>query len=88
MSTKTEAAHALARTGLAPRGLSREQAAAYIGVSAGTFDSMIEDGEMPSAKRLRGRRVWDRVQLDKAFAALPDEDGGVDSDDVWSRAAV
>lgn len=49
---------------------------------------MILSGEMPAAKRVRGRRIWDRVQLDRAFAALPDENGDADSDDVWSMAAV
>ena len=29
--------------------------------------------------------VWDRLQLDSVFAALPDEDG---RGDVWSRIAV
>lgn len=58
---------------LAPRGLSRVQAAAYIGVSPSLFDEMVQDGRMPKAKRINARTVWDRIQLDAAFAALPDE---------------
>jgi predicted DNA-binding transcriptional regulator AlpA len=56
---------------LAPRGLCRVEAAAYIGVSASLFDRMIEGGMMPKPKHIWGRRVWDRLQLDQAFAAIP-----------------
>jgi hypothetical protein len=34
---------------LAPRGLSRPQAAEYIGVSPSKFDQLKEDGRMPEA---------------------------------------
>lgn len=78
----------LFRAGLAPRGLSREQAAAYVGISVGTFDAMTQDGRMPRPKQINARKVWDRHQLDRSFAALPDDSGAVDSDDVWSAAAV
>jgi predicted DNA-binding transcriptional regulator AlpA len=56
---------------LPPRGLSREQAAAYIGVSPSFFDQMISDGMMPKPKRIRSRTIWDRHELDLAFSALP-----------------
>jgi len=59
---------------LPPRGLSRVQAAAYIGVSPSTFDKMVLAGEMPAPKRIRGRVIWDRKQLDCAFDAF--DDGG------------
>ena len=39
------------------------------------FDEMIADGRMPKPKRINARTVWDREQLDCAFAALPNEDG-------------
>jgi predicted DNA-binding transcriptional regulator AlpA len=58
---------------LAPRGLSRVQAAAYIGVSPSLFDEMVKDGRMPKAIRINARAVWDRLALDAAFAALPDD---------------
>lgn len=57
---------------LPPRGLSRGQAAAYIGVSASLFDVLVKDGRMPAAKRINGRTVWDRRRLDEAFEALDD----------------
>lgn len=58
---------------LAPRGLSRVQAAEYIGISPSKFDELVRDGRMPRAKRIDGRTVWDRLQLDHAFSAI---DGG------------
>jgi predicted DNA-binding transcriptional regulator AlpA len=59
---------------LPPRGLSRVLAAAYIGVSPTKFDELVADRRMPKAIRIDGRRVWDRLKIDEAFAAL-DEDG-------------
>lgn len=58
---------------LAPRGLSRGQAATYIGVSASTFDKLIAAQQMPPPKKLRGRLVWDRKRLDECFEALDDD---------------
>lgn len=58
---------------LPPRGLSRVQAAEYVGIGATKFDELVNDGRMPKPKRIDGRKVWDRVQLDEAFAALNDE---------------
>ncbi|KAB0269004.1 helix-turn-helix domain-containing protein [Microvirga brassicacearum] len=58
-----------------PRGLSRVEAAAYVGVSPTTFDRMISEGVMPKAKRYGSRVIWDRLALDSAFMDLPDEAG-------------
>lgn len=58
---------------LPPRGLSRVEASAYVGVSPGFFDDMVRQGLMPPPKRVRGRTIWDRIALDAAFAALPDD---------------
>jgi excisionase family DNA binding protein len=55
---------------LSPRGLSRVQAAEYIGVGVTKFDEMVDDGRMPQPKQIDGRRVWDRLKLDEAFEAL------------------
>lgn len=77
---------------LAPRGLSRPEAAAYIGIGVSKFDRMIAAGQMPRPKDLGGRKVWDRLALDMAFAALPDETGGTSPDhselDRWDGARV
>ena len=59
---------------LAPRGLCREAAAQYIGISPSKFDDLVEDGSMPTPKVIGRRRIWDREQLDVAFVALPDDE--------------
>jgi predicted DNA-binding transcriptional regulator AlpA len=53
------------------RGLSREEAAAYIGVGTSKFDALVADGRMPQPKIIDARRIWDVRQLDAAFDALP-----------------
>ncbi len=73
-------------TSLPPRGLSRVQAAAYIGVSPSLFDQMVLDGRMPKPVRINARTVWDRLQLDEAFAALSDSHR--DGDGPWDKVAV
>lgn len=71
---------------LAPRGLRKEQAAAYLGISPRAFDEMVHARQMPQAKRIGAARVWDRLQLDEAFAALPSGDDAPASS-VWDRIA-
>ncbi len=89
MTSKATASGALVRTGLAPRGLSRIEAAAYIGVSASLFDIMVADGRMPAPKRIGSRTVWDRAAVDAAFESLPDTAGNTaEPDDVWSRVSA
>jgi predicted DNA-binding transcriptional regulator AlpA len=69
---------------LPPRGLSRSEAAAYVGVSPSLFDAMVKDGRMPRPKRINSRTIWDRARLDEAFEALP----GGDSNNPWDDAAA
>jgi excisionase family DNA binding protein len=66
------------------RGLSRQEAAMYLGVSAHKFDQMVIDGRMPGPKRIDARRIWDVHELDLAFDALPGEAtcSGTSWDDV------
>lgn len=52
------------------RGLNREEAATYIGVSPSFFDGLVKEGIMPRPIRLKGRVIWDRHQLDEAFEDL------------------
>jgi predicted DNA-binding transcriptional regulator AlpA len=56
-----------------PRGLSRDDAARYIGVGPSKFDAMVSDGLMPRPKRIGSRVVWDRLKIDAAFSDLPDD---------------
>jgi hypothetical protein len=58
---------------LPPRGLNREQSAAYVGVSPSKFDEMVKDGRMPPPVAVDARRIWDRHTLDRAFNALVNE---------------
>ncbi len=60
-----------------PRGLRREDAAFYIGISPTLFDRWVKDGHMPEAKKLGETVIWDRLALDEAFDALPAREIGV-----------
>lgn len=68
------------------RGLSRAAAAAYIGVGVSKFDQMVADDRMPKPKLVNRRKVWDRHQLDAAFADLP-EAGQTEPSSPWSDCA-
>ena len=57
------------------RGLSRDEAAMYVGISAAKFDQLVADGRMPRARRIDGRMVWDVRELDLYFDDLPRDDG-------------
>jgi predicted DNA-binding transcriptional regulator AlpA len=49
---------------------------------------MVKDGRMPQPKRIDGRVIWDRVYIDEAFTALPDDDEANPWDkDVQGEAA-
>jgi hypothetical protein len=68
------------------RGLSRGEAAMYIGIGASKFDELVRDGRMPGPKRIDGRKLWDAHALDLAFDSLPDDnDRGRRNtfDDAW-----
>lgn len=65
--------HAALPPTLAPRGLSRVEAAAYIGLSTSKFDELVESGVMPRPKTVGTRKLWDRHRLDEAFDNLPDD---------------
>jgi hypothetical protein len=62
---------------IAPRGLNIRQAAAYWGVSPGTFRKLIRLGLAPAPLKLPGldRNIWDRRALDAAMSALAGRDG-------------
>lgn len=68
---------------LPPRGLSRTEAAAYIGVSPTLFDLMVKDGRMPKPKQINSRTVWDVRRIDKFFDELPSDDEP-DAVDEWA----
>lgn len=54
-----------------PRGLSRDEAARYVGIGTTLFDAMVLDGRMPHPRTINSRVIWDRLELDDAFNELP-----------------
>ncbi len=69
-----------------PRGLSREEAARYVGVGTTKFEQMVSDGRMPRPKRIDGRLVWDRLQIEAAFSDLPDDSRANPLDRMFTQA--
>lgn len=70
------------KTSYAPRGLRREAAAAWVGLSPSKFDQLVKDGRLPQPKLIDGCVVWDRYRLDEAFELLPDKDAVNSWDDA------
>lgn len=73
-----------------PRGMSRDEAARYVGVSNTTFDRMVQAGSMPRPKRVFSRLIWDRLQLDAAFTDLSEQqtnplDKILAAEEAWER---
>jgi excisionase family DNA binding protein len=52
------------------RGLSRQEAARYVGISTTKFDELVREGEMPQPFRIGSRTIWDLRKLDAAFDLL------------------
>ncbi len=65
---------------LRPLGISREQAAAFIGISPSLLDRAVDAGTMPRPRLVFGRNVWDVDELIASFKAMPHK-GGDDGDD-------
>jgi predicted DNA-binding transcriptional regulator AlpA len=68
------------------RGLSRDESAMYVGVSATTFDKLVADGRMPQPRRIDGRKVWDIRSLDLHFDALPIQGEASQPANSWADA--
>jgi predicted DNA-binding transcriptional regulator AlpA len=74
----------MGRNGVIPRrGLSRVEAAAYVGISPSKFDELVADGRMPGARRIDARRLWDVRELDLYWDDLPREDSIMASGKSW-----
>jgi hypothetical protein len=54
------------------RGLSRGEAAEYVGTGTTLFDRLVEEGIMPKGIKVFGRVIWDIRQLDPAMDRLFD----------------
>jgi hypothetical protein len=68
---------------LPARGLSRERAAHYLGISPSKFDQLVQDGRVPTARLIDARKVWDIRELDLAFEELPREDASPSVGNSW-----
>ena len=73
-----------------PRLLSRELAAAYCGVSADTFDRLIDERRLPISKAFPGvrRSLWDRRLLDDAIDRMSGIGAGSADEDREARKAA
>lgn len=52
---------------LTPRGLTRAQAAAYVGMSVDKFEKRVRIGSLPKPLPFGRPQVWDRHALDRAL---------------------
>jgi hypothetical protein len=66
------------------RGLSRTEAAQYVGVGETKFDEMRADGRMPRPVEIDGRKLWDIRDLDMAFDALKGETAAPSIVNSWA----
>ena len=68
------------------RGLPRVAASEYVGCSPRKFDAMVADGEMPQPRLIGAKKVWDRLELDEFFEALPRAgEAGINDWDIYLR---
>lgn len=65
------------------RGLSRHEAARYVGVSVTKLDQMVDEGQMPEPFRIGSRVIYDLKKLDAAFDALSGPIDEIDSFSDW-----
>ena len=67
----TDTARPLSQSRPVPRrGLSRTEAAIYLGISPTKFDALVKDGRMPRPRIIDARKLWDVYELDMAFDAI------------------
>ena len=52
------------------RGLRRNDAAIYVGISPTKFDELVKAGKLPKPKRIDSIVLWDKLKLDDAFDDL------------------
>lgn len=65
------------------RGLSRQEAARYVGISTTKFDELTSEGQMPQPFRIGSRTIWDLRKLDAAFDLLSEPEKEIDSFADW-----
>ena len=58
-------------------GLSRLEAAAYIGIGKTKFDELVSSGTMPKPRTIGSRKIWVRPELETSLITLPTNDNKV-----------
>ena len=61
------------------RGLSRIEAAVYLGISPSKFDELRKRGNISAPRLIDSRKIWDVLALDRDFEAFPVE-GNIEED--------
>lgn len=87
-ATKPAARARLAAAGITPRGLSLDDAAAYVSLAPATFLREVAAGTWPRPLPLKGsrRQVWDRDAIDRALDRASGIGAGHESaDPIMSR---
>jgi hypothetical protein len=87
VQAKTMERRVVARANTRPiprRGLSREESAAYFGISPSKFDELRKDGRIGPPRLIDGRKVWDVHDLNRDFEAFPVEREDIEED--WNSA--
>lgn len=54
-----------------PRGLDHDAAARYVGLDPTAFDDLLRHGKLPGPRQVGPALIWDRQELDTAFALFP-----------------
>lgn len=71
---------------LQPRGLRRNDAAAYLGISPSHFDKQRAAGAIPAPKSILGVVLYDRYDLDSLFDGKAMVAANDNVSDYWDRA--
>ena len=69
-------------------GLSRFEAAQYIGVSVGTFNLLVKQGIMPMPRKIGSRLIWSRYEIEEAFEKLKSADQKSEASKKFSIGGV
>ena len=73
-------------TRIKPNAMRKADAADYCGISVSQFGKMIKLGTMPTARNAGGAKIWLRLELEDALAALAldgERDEGCDTNKVF-----
>ena len=73
-------------TRIKPNAMKKADAADFCGISVSQFGKMIKLGTMPNARNAGGAKIWLRLELEDALAALAldgERDEGCDTNKVF-----